>query len=166
MARLCAYILLSTAIMISELDNIGPVNAAVQTDQLGRSDRPLDKQKNPLNAQAPANLLILTRKDYLELENEARQAGEDEIADHFASRANGIHERGWLGIGKKAATWFLRHSASKLPEKIRPYAGKFANFLEATEAWEIAGIATGLMRQGVPPEVAWEAAKWIVLAFG
>lgn len=107
----------------------------------------------------------LSKRDYLELEQLARQDGRGDIANLLANRANGIHGHGWLGIGRKAAVWTLRHGAQKLPAKIRPYAGKISDFLDATEAWEVGTLATGLISQGVPPDVATEAAKWLVFAF-
>lgn len=103
---------------------------------------------------------------YIALEAVARQEGRNDFADYFAQRAAGGQDRGWLGVGRKAAVWALRHHADKIPQKLRPYAGKIADFLDASEAWEVQAIATGLLSLGVPPDVAWETARWVVLAFG
>lgn len=104
--------------------------------------------------------------DFRELSRLAKQRGDTRVAELFEQKANGHESRGPISWVRKGAVWVLRNTADKVPAKIRPYAHKIAGVLEQTEEWEKIGLATALMKAGVPPTEAYMAADWIVTVFG
>lgn len=72
---------------------------------------------------------------------------------------------------KKALKAALKYYGHKIPKPIRPYAGKILDVLEQTEVWEEAGLTAAFltaafMAVGIPPDVAHQAAHWIVVFLG
>lgn len=72
----------------------------------------------------------------------------------------------WTNVAKKAAIKFLRWGSDKVPQSIRPWAHKIADVLETLTDMQEIPIATALMSAGIPPDVAWETARWIVIFIG
>lgn len=81
-------------------------------------------------------------------------------------------------LAKKLAVKALRTSAGFLEAGLAKVIGKsnaakatkgfhkIASYIEKVEKVQEHGIASILMQGGLPPDVAWETAKWIVLFFG
>ena len=66
----------------------------------------------------------------------------------------------WGALAKKALVTLLRHGGSKVPGRFGKYATKMANALERLEDLEEVAIATAFMKVGMPPHLAWDAARW------
>ena len=120
---------------------------------------------------------MLTDEDYTAIAGNARAHGDYEGAAIIESHANtaithkkpgtGIHTTNVITtIAKKAVIKIFRWGASRLPARIRPYAGKIANFLEDLQNWEEGPIIWGLVKLGVPYDVAQQAAWWVVTFLG
>lgn len=72
------------------------------------------------------------------------------------------------GIGslvRKAVVYVLKHQKHRLPKKVVPWADKIIAALDFVEAWEVGSIASVLVSQGVPPDVAYDFAYWAVFIF-
>ncbi|MGP5078659.1 hypothetical protein ACTXKZ_11410 [Brachybacterium alimentarium] len=67
---------------------------------------------------------------------------------------------------KKAVKAALKYGGHKVPKPLRPYTNKILNVLDNTEAWEEAGLTTGFMAVGIPPDASQQAAHWIVVFVG
>lgn len=67
---------------------------------------------------------------------------------------------------KKAVKAALKYGGHKVPKPLRPYTNKILDVLDNTEAWEEAGLTTGFMAVGIPPDVSQQAAHWIVVFVG
>lgn len=120
-----------------------------------------------------SSLARFTAADWRELQESAARSGQRDLARYFAGRAMTVERggtaatpHGWTSWARKAAIYALRHSTSKLPAKIRPYAGKIANILETTINWEKTAVVWALMRAGIPGDVAIYTADWLVLFLG
>lgn len=117
---------------------------------------------------------LLTQEDYTVIANNARNHGDLEgaaLIENYANMRNNpgtrIHTTNVITtIAKKAVIKIFRWGASRLPAKIRPYAGKIANFLEDLQNWEEGPIIWGLVQLGIPLDVAQQAAWWIVTFLG
>lgn len=102
----------------------------------------------------------------IDLAEEARSAGQDELAYRYEMSARGLSTYGVAGWIMKGAKWALRNYGNKLPKKIQPWAYKIADVLDQVEVWEVFAIESKLVTNGVPQDVAHEAAVWLVFVFG
>ena len=115
----------------------------------------------------------LTPRDVREIADTAWENGDYEGAGilteyafsmHDGTAGNGFQSRNWATtIAKKAVIKLLRWGGSKLPAKIAPWAGRIADFLEATGVWTHAAIVSGLMQLGIPYDIAEYTATWVDL---
>lgn len=66
----------------------------------------------------------------------------------------------WGAIAKKALIQLLRHGGTKVPGRFGKWAKKMANALEDLDRMEETAIAIAFMKVGMPPNLAWDAARW------
>lgn len=70
---------------------------------------------------------------------------------------------GWI---RKGVSYVLKHQKHRLPKKVQPWADKIIVALDYVEVWEMASIQLALIQQGVPADVAYDFAYWVVFVFG
>lgn len=116
----------------------------------------------------------LTADDWKDVAAAARRAGDieganaaEQYARSLSSSVGFAPQAAIVGtVAKKALKALLKHGIHKVPKRIRPYANKILNVLDQAEAWEIAGLTAAFSRVGIPPDVAAQAATWIVRIAG
>lgn len=117
----------------------------------------------------------ISYQDLIEISRRAAVSGDHEVergarlmAERVASGLNPgsqASSQSSLGIGpwvRKVVVWTLRWAKDKLPARIRPWANKIADLLDAAEAWSRMGLITTFTQAGIPYDVAVAAADWIV----
>ena len=84
-------------------------------------------------------------------------------ATAMAEQAVGENHRLMLtSLVKNAIKAVLKHGRHLLPKKIRPWADKLHDLVDYLDESTELAIATYLTNQGIPPDVAREAARWIM----
>lgn len=107
--------------------------------------------------------------DQARLEGDDRGAGQaPEIRDHLSGVASERPQSRniWTSLAKKAVIEVLKHSVSKLPAKIRPYANKIVNVVEDIDSFQQTAVVAALTRAGTPYDVSVATAQWIVFFLG
>lgn len=116
----------------------------------------------------------LSQSDLREIETRARLAGDTRAANDIAqysklistSKPGATTNNIITTVAKKALIATLRYGAGKLPPKIRPYAWKIADTLEAINNFQQGALIYALQMAGVPYDVAYTAAYWAVVFIG
>ena len=78
---------------------------------------------------------------------------------------NSSKSDGWFSWVRKGFAWALRNGVGKIPGPFRPFAKKIADVLDTVEVWETASLTTAFIKAGIPPDIAYDAARWIVMLF-
>ncbi|RHJ06983.1 hypothetical protein [Bacillus sonorensis] len=100
-------------------------------------------------------------------------------AHYNPTSSKSIHTQSWVSaLAKKIAVQALRKSGTYLEKPLSKVIGKkyakkaksgfykVADYIEKVQNVQEKGIAAIFIKAGLPPDVAYETAKWIVLFFG
>lgn len=107
----------------------------------------------------------ISATDWEAIARQAEAAGDREGAQaaREASEQKASGQEGWWSLGKKALKALLRHGRSYLPAKFRPWADKIYDLVDFMDTSGELSIATLLINNGIPGDLALEIARWIML---
>ena len=145
---------------------LGGVGLGVQQASATTSGSPVVfANENDQNGERTAGDISAT--DWEAIARQAEAAGDRE----GAQAARKVAQRGGVAgngqesiftIAKKLAKVALKHGRIFLPKTIRSWADKIYGLIDSIEATTELGIATFLVQNGIPADVAIEIARWIV----
>lgn len=109
----------------------------------------------------------ISATDWEAIARQAEAAGDREGAQaaRKVAQRDGVAGNGQesiFTIAKKLAKVALKHGRIFLPKTIRSWADKIYGLIDSIEATTELGIATFLVQNGIPADVAIEIARWIV----